>query len=246
METLDSASQIDRNPVAHAPKPCISKPAAIVRKALRAAILIVAVDIALTALYLPFSAYLISAHKLSGTVDAALIFFGESGPYEGLSADTLRVVEHAAQLYHQKKVRHAACLGGGKLPGPVSGAQLMCRALAARSVPAEALKVDKGSWDTITNMNEARQLMNVHGWTSAALVSSPYHLPRILYLANNPKWAFSTAPPHSPLSIKLSTLLRRWREVNHEFAAWGAMALLPRGWYEAAIAWYRDRGLNII
>ena len=57
-------------------------------------------------------------------------------------------------------------------------ADVMARVAAAQGIPPSAIFVETKARDTIQNACYSAELMKNHGWRSAEVVSSAYHLPR--------------------------------------------------------------------
>ena len=67
---------------------------------------------------------------------------------------------------------------GGAAKNEFVEADVLARVAAAQGIPPSAIVVEKKSKDTIQNACFAARLMSNHGWRSAEVVSSEYHLPR--------------------------------------------------------------------
>ena len=57
-------------------------------------------------------------------------------------------------------------------------ADVMAGAAAAQGIPPSAIFVETKAHDTIQNACYSARIMQAHGWHSAEIVSSAYHLPR--------------------------------------------------------------------
>jgi uncharacterized SAM-binding protein YcdF (DUF218 family) len=67
---------------------------------------------------------------------------------------------------------------GGPAHNSFTEADVMASAAAAQGIPPSVIFVETNAKDTIQNACFSEQLMRGHGWRSAEVVSSGYHLPR--------------------------------------------------------------------
>lgn len=203
-------------------------------------------DLALLYAYAGISAYVVSQRRLDSTADAGVLFFDDFGDERGVSSGTLALTRYARVLYDAKKVQHLICLGGGNPSDAPRGAERMCKILAEDGVSPEVLKVDQLSWDTQSNWSEASRLMRENEWSTALLISSLIHMPRLAFLSRQSGFHVGLAPYNSSSIWRPIRVLRLWKEVHHEVVAWIAMSLLSQGQYTALIKWYRKHGLDLI
>ncbi|MCL6452439.1 MAG: YdcF family protein [Alicyclobacillus sp.] len=95
-------------------------------------------------------------------------------------ADRLRA---ALQLYRQGYVRYFIVSGGRGADETVSESSSMKRFLVLNGVPPEDILQEMTSADTWENLRNSRQVMLAHGLRTAVVVTSDYHLPRALAVA---------------------------------------------------------------
>jgi uncharacterized SAM-binding protein YcdF (DUF218 family) len=76
----------------------------------------------------------------------------------------------------------------------------MARSARALGVPAEAVLLEPDAHNTIENVCFAERILRRHGWNSAAVVSSAYHLPRagLVLGRSGLEWRTHPAPPLKP------------------------------------------------
>lgn len=100
-------------------------------------------------------------------------------------------------------------LTGGPAHNNFVEAEVMARTAAAYGIPASALYKEPQAQDTIQNACFATRIMQQHGWRSAEVISSAYHLPRAgLIFSRMPiEWRMHAAPPLEPESAALSTAI---------------------------------------
>ena len=145
------------------------------------------------------------AHPIA-PADVAVVFGAEASE-RVVSPEALARVERAAELYRAGLVGAIVCSGG--LADGASEATVMRRLLIERGVPEDAvLADDRGSNSRLT-------LESVHGralgrWRRFVLVSSPYHLHRLLAEARRRGMDAQAAPAVlSPFPWPLRTAAER-------------------------------------
>jgi uncharacterized SAM-binding protein YcdF (DUF218 family) len=81
-------------------------------------------------------------------------------------------------------------------------AQVMARVAVAQGIPASAIYIEPRAMDTIHNACYSLQIMQSHGWHSAEVVSSGFHLKRAgLIFSRLPlEWRTHEAPSIPPVS----------------------------------------------
>src|SRR4029077_5695023 len=67
---------------------------------------------------------------------------------------------------------------GGPAHNRFVEADVMAAAAAAQGIPPSAIFVETKADDTIQNACFSERIMRSHGWHSAEIISSAYHLPR--------------------------------------------------------------------
>jgi uncharacterized SAM-binding protein YcdF (DUF218 family) len=89
---------------------------------------------------------------------------------------------------------------GGPARNQYIEADVMASAAAAQGIPPSAIFVERKATDTIQNACLAERIMQAHGWHSAEVISSAYHLPRAgMILSHVPlDWRLHAAPPLQP------------------------------------------------
>jgi uncharacterized SAM-binding protein YcdF (DUF218 family) len=85
---------------------------------------------------------------------------------------------------------------GGPAHNRFVEADVMAAAAAAQGIPPSAIFVETKAQDTIENACFSERLMKTHGWRSAEVVSSPYHLPRagMIFSHTSLEWRTHPAP----------------------------------------------------
>ena len=93
-------------------------------------------------------------------------------------------------------------LTGGAASNHFVEAEVMARVAQSEGIPASAIFVEPRALDTIQNACFAARMMKAHGWHSAEVVSTAYHLPRTAMIFGQLpiEWRMHAAPPLEPPS----------------------------------------------
>ena len=132
----------------------------------------------------------------SQTTFDALIVLGAPVDGDGNpSPPELARVTEAVHEYEQGVASHVIVTGGA-VKNRFVEAKVMGRIVEAQGIPASAVFEDPKARSTVENTCDALRIMRSHGWESAEVISSAYHLPRAgLILSRLPmKWRVHPAP----------------------------------------------------
>jgi uncharacterized SAM-binding protein YcdF (DUF218 family) len=101
---------------------------------------------------------------------------------------------------YERGVAPRLILTGGAAGNQFVEAKVMARSAEALGVPASAVFIEPQAMDTIQNACYSVRIMKAHGWGSAEVVSSAFHLPRAGILFNRLpiEWRTHAAPPLTP------------------------------------------------
>lgn len=93
-------------------------------------------------------------------------------------------------------------LTGGPASNHFVEARVMARVAESEGIPSSAIFIEPQALDTIENACFATRIMKAHGWHSAEVVSSAYHLPRAAMIFSQLpiEWRMHPAPPLEPPS----------------------------------------------
>jgi uncharacterized SAM-binding protein YcdF (DUF218 family) len=107
-----------------------------------------------------------------------LIVLGDPADPDGnpTATEQARVTE-AVQEY-ERGVAPRMIFTGGAVHNRFVEAEVMARTAEAQGIPASVILEDRNARNTIENACDSVQMMRSRGWTSAEVISSPYHLPR--------------------------------------------------------------------
>lgn len=140
-----------------------------------------------------------------GSVDYAqtadvIIVLGAGLRPDGTPTPTLETrSRHAATLWQAGFAPQLICTGGVTGDATISEAAACKTVLMAYGVPEAAILLEDQSKSTEENALFAKQIMDVHGWRSAVVVSSAYHLFRANWLFNGVGIIIYTSP--APVSL---------------------------------------------
>jgi uncharacterized SAM-binding protein YcdF (DUF218 family) len=100
-------------------------------------------------------------------------------------------------------------LTGGAAHNRFVEARVMARTAEAQGIPPSAIYVEPQATDTVQNACYSARLMEAHGWRSAEVISTAYHLPRagLIFNSQQLKWSAHAAPPLSPTTSAYDTAL---------------------------------------
>ena len=101
---------------------------------------------------------------------------------------------------YERNVAPRLIFTGGATRRNYVEAQVMARAAEAEGIPSSAIYVEPKAMDTIQNACYSVRIMRAHGWRSAEVVSSGFHLARagILFSRLPVLWRTDAAPPLEP------------------------------------------------
>jgi uncharacterized SAM-binding protein YcdF (DUF218 family) len=93
-------------------------------------------------------------------------------------------------------------LTGGAVRNRFVEAQVMARVAQSEGIPPSAILIEPNARDTLQNACYATRILRSHGWHSAEIVSSAYHLPRTALIFDRLpiQWRTHPAPPLAPQS----------------------------------------------
>lgn len=162
--------------------------------------------------------------SVSGSAGDVIVVFGAEAHPNGPSPELAARLRHAASLYHQGRAGTILCSGGH--PGPDSEARVMQRALIAAGVPEEAILIEETGSSTRRTLAAVERLGNGR-WHRILMVSSPYHMYRIVGEARRLGLPVVASPaPATPIMKRLRPRLRQsLREVA---AVWWYALTAPR------------------
>jgi uncharacterized SAM-binding protein YcdF (DUF218 family) len=139
----------------------------------------------------------------------AIIVLGNPADSDGNpTPEQLARVTEAVNEY-KRGLAPRLILTGGAAHNHFVEAQVMERSAKAQGVPEQAIFIEPQAMDTIQNACYSERIMKAHGWHSAEVVSSAFHLPRagIIFNSLPLEWSTHAAPPLSPVSSAYQSAL---------------------------------------
>ena len=113
-----------------------------------------------------------------------MIVLGAKVRPDGSLSNSLRWrCESALEAWKDGIAENIIVCGGQGSDEPMAEAVAMRSWLEGSGVPAERIFMDELSTDTRENFANAKKIMDKEGWTTAAVVTSDYHVRRSLWLA---------------------------------------------------------------
>ena len=123
-------------------------------------------------------------HDYAARADAIIVLgcniVGSVGPSPCISARA----EHAADLY-RRGLAPWVIATGGPVQGSTTEAGVLAYVLERDGVPQEAIIQEQRALNTIQNMTYSQEIMREHGWSSAILVTEPFHMKRAALIARD-------------------------------------------------------------
>ena len=108
----------------------------------------------------------------------AIVVLGHPADDDGNpTPEQLARVTEAVREY-ERGVAPRILFSGGAAANRFVEADVMARVAAAQGIPPSTIFVETKAQDTIQNACYSARVMSNHGWRSAEVVSSEYHLPR--------------------------------------------------------------------
>jgi uncharacterized SAM-binding protein YcdF (DUF218 family) len=132
----------------------------------------------------------------------AIIVLGTSADKDGNpQPDGLARVTEAVREY-ERGVAPRLILTGGAAHNRFVEARVMARVAEAQGIPASAIYIEPRAMDTIQNACYSVRIMQNHGWHSAEVVSTAFHLPRagLIFERLPLEWRTHEAPSIQPTS----------------------------------------------
>lgn len=159
-----------------------------------------------------------------GRGDAIVVFGAEATP-RGPSRELAARLEYAAELYRRGMAPSVLCCGGRV--GTISEATAMAQFLRTSGLPADAVLTDEHCPSTRSVLAATRR-QAAGRWSTVLLVSSPYHLHRIMSEAR--WWGVRAVACPTGRTPVMSRLRPRTRQVMREVAAvwWYALTRIGR------------------
>ena len=131
--------------------------------------------------------------------DAILVLGSPADGDGNPTPEQLARITEAVREY-ERGVAPRIVFTGGAAHNEFVEADVMARVAAAQGIPPSAIFVETKAKNTIENACYSARLMSNHGWHSAEVVSSEYHLPRasMIFGRTSLEWRMRAARPLQP------------------------------------------------
>ncbi len=139
----------------------------------------------------------------AGHADVAIVLGARVMPDGRLSTTLAHRAETALALYQSGAVQNLIVCGAKGNDEPVAEADAMAAALIAAGVDPVRIFRDDASADTVENIRNAQAIMAEHGFQTAMLVTSEYHLTRALWIASDEGLTALGAPAQGPDTLPM-------------------------------------------
>ena len=147
----------------------------------------------------------VSPGSLGSAPADAIIVFGSPAEIDGSpsSMQTWRVGEGVRE--YRRGVAPHIIFAGGAAGNKFIEADVMAREARSLGVPASAIVTERRSRTTVENLRGVSAIMQAHGWTTAELISSADHLPRIAVIARPAPFRWRLHPAPTPGRGRVAT-----------------------------------------
>ena len=129
-------------------------------------------------------------------VDVAIVL--GAAQYDGTPSDALEArLEHAKTLYDDGVVKYVLTVGGRQPGDNYTEAQSGEMWLAQNGIPQDRIVAVGAGSDTLESLRAVAPIYRDHGWTSAVLVSDPWHSFRAQTMAVDSGIQANVSPTHT-------------------------------------------------
>jgi uncharacterized SAM-binding protein YcdF (DUF218 family) len=148
----------------------------------------------------------------------AIVVLG-SAQYNGVPSSIFEArLEHAVKLYEDGVAPVVVTVGGKKAGDEFTEAEAGRDYLAANGIPADALLAVPTGVDTLESMRAVASTFRDRGWSSAVLVSDPWHVMRAERMAEDAGIDASGSPTRQGPAVQ--TRATQFRYILRETAAY--------------------------
>lgn len=160
---------------------------------------------------------LFCVHSASKTVypeqpaDVVIVLGARVMPTGYLSTTLSNRIASGYAAYESGLAKKIIVCGAQGADEPKTEAGAMAEFLAERGVAAEDILIEDRSTDTVENLTNAKAIMDEHGYRSAIIVTSDYHMTRAMWIAKDVGLDASARPSAGP-SARRDQWIGRFRE----------------------------------
>lgn len=175
--------------------------------------LVILICAAGTVLALTYAGIDLYGHKQQSERADVICVFGAAVWGNSPSPELEARIVWAAELYREGRAPFLF-LSGGPTGANLSESDVMGAVALKQGVPRSALIFDNAGMTTARTLANLKRYMQGNGLTSCLMVSSPFHMARIMVLARlNRLQAFTCPPTETPVSL---SVLQRTRATARE------------------------------
>jgi uncharacterized SAM-binding protein YcdF (DUF218 family) len=158
------------------------------------------------------------ARQDSRPASDAIVVLG-SAQYNGVPSSIFEArLEHALDLYEEGVAPVVVTVGGKAAGDAFTEAEAGRDYLAAAGVPADALLAVPEGADTLQSMREVSSAFAERGWSSAVLVTDPWHAMRAERMAEDAGLTAASSPTRQGPAVQ--TRVTQFRYILRETAAY--------------------------
>jgi len=173
-----------------------------------------------------------SAHE----VDALVVFFGDFDNEGGLSAESLRRLAFAVDLYQKEIGKNIIFVGGYRPSRKIHGSEVMAERAGKMGVKPDNIFHDKTSRDTLNNWEEAEKIISAKKFKRVMLISSLFHILRIEQIIKTGEDIEASYICYDEKSVyPEKNLLDSLREYNYNVISMVVYLVLPQGIFKDII-----------
>lgn len=141
--------------------------------------------------------------------DAGIVFFGDYvDDGARLGPDSEKRARCAIDLFHSEKIKVIICVGGYDIQHWQGKPHRMKEFLMQNGIPEKNIFNDSLSFNTLTNIREAKKIMQAYGMRTAVAISEPLHVYRISRVMKNDSIFFEAYFNRPSSSIEYWRLFR--------------------------------------
>ena len=134
---------------------------------------------------------------------------------------TRRALDRAVELYREVRTRRILCIGGNRATAAVHAGEDMRAYLIAHAVADEHIVVEQESYDTQTNMESLRKVLESSRAGPIGIIAYPAHQPRVRYHLRRqaPDVEAVLIAPRPDESLA-RVIYESWASLHHEIGSW--------------------------
>lgn len=116
-------------------------------------------------------------------------------------------INHGIWLYQNGYIKQLIFTGGRGNGQSISDARSAMQYAVSSGVPSSVISIEETSAITQENIQNAKKIMDNHGWKTAIIISDPLHMKRAMLMAEDYKLTAYSSPTPSSKYISWKTKL---------------------------------------